>query len=93
LTEVPVILLGNLNLDPERGEGLRHIARDLLADPRLQDPLPQRAPVKWDGPGEMRISYVLPDAALRVEAAGITQPASGAGPHRLVWVDLAHPGE
>ncbi|MCT4555225.1 MAG: endonuclease/exonuclease/phosphatase family protein [Pelagimonas sp.] len=93
LTEVPVILLGNLNLDPERGEGLRHIARDLLADPRLQDPLPQRATVKWDGPGEMRISYVLPDAALRVEAAGITQPASGAGPHRLVWVDLAHPGE
>jgi hypothetical protein len=93
LTEVPVILLGNLNLDPERGEGLRHIARDLLVDPRLQDPLPRRATVKWDGPGEMRISYVLPDAALRVEAAGITQPAPGAGPHRLVWVDLAHPGE
>jgi len=50
-----------------------------------------------DGPGNLRVNYVLPAATLRVSGAGVVWPAPGdplaeavaaAGPHRLVWVDL-----
>ena len=52
-----------------------------------------------DGPGNLRVDYVLPDARLRVVDAGVVWPvrgdplatAAGAVPHRLVWVDIALP--
>jgi hypothetical protein len=84
----PVVLLGNMNLDPVNGEGLHAAIRRVLDDPHLQDPLPDRPTVAWDSTGPMRVSYVLPDAGLRVAAAGVTPPAADAGPHGLVWVDL-----
>ncbi|WGW04722.1 endonuclease/exonuclease/phosphatase family protein [Tropicibacter oceani] len=87
----PAILLGNLNLDPQRGDGLREAAARVLAHPELQDPLPDRPTVQWDGPGEMRVTYVLPTRDWQVLGAGITPPEQDAGPHRLVWVDLAFP--
>lgn len=37
------VLLGNSNLDPADGDGLREAMAALLADPRLQDPQPQSA--------------------------------------------------
>ena len=51
------------------------------------------------GPGNLRVSYVLPDKRLQVIDAGVFWPASndplrnlitgeGAARHRLVWVDL-----
>jgi len=49
------------------------------------------------GPGNLRVSYVLPSRDLEVVGAGVFWPApddpqaallDGAGPHRLVWVDL-----
>nr|WP_239995026.1 endonuclease/exonuclease/phosphatase family protein [Rhodosalinus sediminis] len=51
----------------------------------------------WDGPGNLRVHYVLPSADWRVTGAGVLWPEAGApaeaaaaaGPHRLVWVDLA----
>ena len=52
------------------------------------------------GPGDLRVSYVLPDRALRVTGAGVFWPAPGqpladvvaaASQHRLVWVDVALP--
>ncbi|WP_372892590.1 endonuclease/exonuclease/phosphatase family protein [Rhodosalinus sp.] len=53
----------------------------------------------WDGPGNLRVHYVLPSADWRVTGAGVVWPEGGplataattAGPHRLVWVDLAAP--
>lgn len=39
--EVPFVLLGNANLDPEDGQGRPAAIRALLTDPRLQDPRPQ----------------------------------------------------
>lgn len=61
----------------------------------------------WDAdgePGNLRVSYVLPDARLTVRGSGVVWPASGTaaaallGPdgraasrHRLVWVDIALP--
>ncbi len=60
--------------------------------------------VDWpeEGPGNLRVAYVLPSAALRVSGAGVLWPPPGdplaplaeaAGPHRLVWVDLAAPAQ
>ena len=57
----------------------------------------------WDeaGPGNLRVSYVLPSRDLSVTGAAVFWPAPGspqatllgadgraAGPHRLVWVDV-----
>lgn len=52
-----------------------------------------------DGPGNLRVDYVLPDARLSVVDAGVVWPvrgdrlaaAAGTAPHRLVWVDVALP--
>lgn len=52
------------------------------------------------GPGDLRVSYILPDRRLRVTGAGVFWPAPGqpladvvaaASPHRLVWVDVELP--
>ena len=83
-----VVLLGNFNLDPERGAGLRQAAARVLDHPKLQDPLPSQTTVSWERSGDMRMSYVLPDRALQVSKAQVMPPTSEAGPHRLVWVDL-----
>lgn len=54
-------------------------------------------PGAGEGPGNLRVHYVLPAAAFRVLGAGVVWPLPGeplaraaeaAGPHRLVWVDL-----
>ena len=54
-----------------------------------------------DGPGNLRVSYILPSRDLNVTGAGVFWPAQNdplvallgsdgfaAGPHRLVWVDI-----
>lgn len=50
-----------------------------------------------DGPGNLRVDYVLPSKALRVGEAGVVWPAEGAlaeaalvaSRHRLVWVEVS----
>ena len=53
--------------------------------------------VEWDGPGRLRVDYVLPAAEWEVVGSGVFWPAPGqdghadalaASRHRLVWVDL-----
>lgn len=55
--------------------------------------------VDYDGPGNLRVDYVLPSADLNVAGAGVFWPAPSdtlflgtdglaAGRHRLVWVDV-----
>jgi hypothetical protein len=96
------------------GQGRRDAMRALLDDPGLRDPRPRGAgdggtghrgdpaldTVDWEGPGPLRVDYVLPDAALAVAASGVLWPAPGdamaetvaaVGPGRAVWVDLALP--
>ncbi|OSP54458.1 hypothetical protein BV911_12730 [Pseudoruegeria sp. SK021] len=64
----PFVLIGNANLDPTGGQGHRSEIVALLADPRIQDPMPQSAgaaiagqrdpviartdTVAWDAEGE-----------------------------------------
>ncbi|TMV94185.1 endonuclease/exonuclease/phosphatase family protein [Thioclava sp. BHET1] len=54
--------------------------------------------VDYEGPGNLRVDYVLPSAALSVTGAGVIWPspeaplaeaAARASRHRLVWVDIA----
>jgi hypothetical protein len=118
----PLVLLGDLNLDPFDGAGEHAAVAALLAHPRLQDPRPASAggaaasggangghdgdpafdTADWrdDGPGNLRVDYVLPSADLAVAGAGVFWPAPGeplaeaaaaASDHRLVWVDIALP--
>lgn len=82
------VLMGNANLDPDKGDGLRAAMAQVLRHPVLQDPLPGVPTVAWEGPGEMRVSYVLPSQDLPVVDADVLQAGQNTGPHRLVWVDL-----
>ncbi|WP_239450519.1 endonuclease/exonuclease/phosphatase family protein [Loktanella sp. S4079] len=96
------VVAGNANLDPYAGNGHRDAMVQFLADPRLQDPLPQQATAYWSSRpelGPLRVSYVLPAAEWVVMDAGVT-PSIGsqhnhpmpAGPHALVWVKIrGHP--
>jgi hypothetical protein len=55
------------------------------------DPALDTADFREDGgPGNLRVSYVLPDAAFTVADAGVAWPSGEAGPlrHHMVWVDL-----
>ncbi len=100
----PFVILGDANLDPARTEGRAEALDALLAHPGLQDPQPFGAEgpatadfAAKDGPGTMRVDYVLPSAGLRVVGSGVIWPSEGdpmravaeaASRHRLVWVDL-----
>ncbi|WP_047996916.1 endonuclease/exonuclease/phosphatase family protein [Puniceibacterium sp. IMCC21224] len=81
------VVIGDANLDSQRGDGLHAAMIALLADSRLTDPVPGSDSVHWPppGPGTMRVSYVLPSADLGVAGAG---HGPAVGPHRPVWVDL-----
>lgn len=113
--EAPFVLLGDANLDPVDGDGRPAALRALLADARLQDPAPRNAlprrddghkgdpaldtAVYPDGPGGLRVDYVLPSADLRVTGAGLLSAADGplagalarASRHLPVWVDIDLP--
>lgn len=85
----PFVLLGDGNLDPSDGDGLRKGIGTLLAHPALQDPTPRgdhaRTEVAhagdpaldtafYDGLGGLRLDYVLPSASLQVTASGVLWP-------------------
>ena len=63
---------------------------------------PQLDTVAWpeDGPGHLRVQYILPSVDLEVIDSGIHWPPKGApgyddvvmaGPHRMVWSDITLP--
>lgn len=96
--DIPFVLLGDSNLDPAAGEGERRVMADLLTHPRLQDPAPQTplatggpptpATGYWpDGPGALRVDYLLPSRDFRVLNTGLVWPHPEAR-HALVWADL-----
>jgi hypothetical protein len=87
----PFVLLGDGNLDPADGDGLREGIGALLAYPGLQDPKPrgktdrtdpgQRGDpaldtVIYDDLGGLRLDYVLPSADLQVTGSGVLWPGA-----------------
>lgn len=111
------LLMGVLNADPVDGEARRGALMAALTHPALQDPAPTSDgaaelgdatdTADWSDPipGNLRASYILPSADLRVVGSGVFWPArdaadrallggedgNGASRHRLVWVDIALP--
>ncbi len=98
------VVAGNANLDPNGGAGYTEAMAAFLRHPLLQDPLPDKNTADWpeDGPGKLRVSYVLPSADWTVMDAGVFWPAPdepertltgddglAAGPHHFVWVDIS----
>jgi hypothetical protein len=82
------ILMGDANLDPERGDGIGTAMQNLLAHPLLQDPLPDQPTVTFSQTGPLRVDYVLPSTDWTVMNAQITQSNPDASRHSLVWIDL-----
>jgi hypothetical protein len=97
--EAPFILLGDGNLDPADGDGLREGIGALLSHPGLQDPKPQGShgrvepahlgdpaldTVLYDDIGGLRLDYVLPSRALTVTGSGVLWP----GPDDPLAADL-----
>ena len=96
----PFVLLGDGNLDPADGDGLRDGMAALLAHPALQDPAPRGSHGRdepghrgdpaldtalHDGIGGLRLDYVLPSAGVTVNGAGVLWP----GPDDPLAADLA----
>lgn len=89
-------VVGNANLDPERGEGRHHAIRKLIENPLLQDPRPlsdsgSADTVDWPepNPGNLRVSYVLPSIDWLVLGSGVHWTDDPDTPrHKLVWVDV-----
>ena len=97
------VVIGNANLDPGKGDGIKEAMVGFLSDERLQDPHNGLDTADWDddGPGNLRVSYVLPATTWTVTEAGVFWPAPddehaallgddglAAGVHHLVWVDV-----
>ena len=95
----PFVLLGDGNLDPADGDGLRDGIVSLLADPALQDPAPRGTHGRseagqagdpaldtaiYDDLGGLRLDYVLPSAGLRVAGSGVLWPPES----DPLWPDL-----
>ena len=97
------VIAGNANLDPSNGAGLQDAMQAFLRRPDLTDPHTGQPNADWgsDGPGQLRVSYILPSTTWEIAAAGTFWPApktpesdligddgAAAGPHRMIWVDL-----
>ena len=99
------VILGDLNAPPEQAESQydgQPAIRQLLGDPRIQDPPPLTGRPTASFNRGARADYVLPSAWLRVLDGGVVWPdsttdaagaalASLASDHRMVWIDLALP--
>lgn len=89
----PFVILGDANLDPDRGEGRRSAMHTLLTHSTVQDPLPGQTTVDWPQTGPLRVDYLLPSRHWRILDAGLQRPeGADASRHALVWVDLALAG-
>jgi hypothetical protein len=86
------VILGDGNLDPADGDGLREGIAALLTHPAVQDPGPRGShgrsepehrgdpaldTVLYDDLGGLRLDYVLPSRTLNVLDAGVLWPPEG----------------
>lgn len=99
--EASFVVIGDLNNDPENGDGRREAIEGLLGHQRVQDTAPKgsvgAATADFPEVGQLRVDYVLPSNDLEVLSSGVFWPAEdkplygavlGASDHRLVWIDI-----
>lgn len=93
-----IAITANANIDPEKGEGQGEAIMGLINHPQITAPLTldRQNTANWaaDGPGQMRVTYVLPSAGLQIIDAQVHWPPgmdNTASPHRMVWVDVQIP--
>lgn len=99
--DAPYVLAAQMNVDPFLGEGHHHVISDILTSNLLNDPFENwphsdahTVTYHSPGPGNLRVSYVLPSPDLEVISAGLSPPFEGqtdSSRHRLVWIDVALP--
>lgn len=97
--DASVIIMGDLNSDPDAGDGRPEAIQSLLSHPRLQDPLPQsegsreRKSNGKDDPGHatarfrhgnMRVDYVLPSRDLHLLKSGVFWPNQSSQEFKLI---------
>ncbi|MEM7190828.1 MAG: endonuclease/exonuclease/phosphatase family protein [Pseudomonadota bacterium] len=114
--DAPFVIVGDLNADPAKGDGDRMTVSALINQSRVQDPRPDSPgaaaagdaddTADWpekNGPGNLRVDYVLPSTGLKVVGSAVFWPADddplhrlvqirgrkrASSDHRLVWVDI-----
>lgn len=92
--DAPFVLMGDANLDPFDGDGMRDGIAALLANPALHDVKPEGTHGRsepqhrgdpahdtalYDDIGGLRVDLVLPSADLGVTASGVLWPPEGTG--------------
>ncbi|MEO0665150.1 MAG: endonuclease/exonuclease/phosphatase family protein [Pseudomonadota bacterium] len=84
--------LTNVSVTPEGPGGLA-AAADGVNPAHKGNPADDTAAFNPDGPGNLRVDYVLPSADLEIAGAAVLWPEAAewlaASDHRLVWVDIA----
>ncbi|MEO0965174.1 MAG: endonuclease/exonuclease/phosphatase family protein [Planctomycetota bacterium] len=96
------VILGDLNADPDEGDGISEAITGLLNDPLVNDPVPTGA--GGTDPDDtatfgLRADYAVPSSDLEVIDAGVfwptvSEPGGTAvfwSDHRLVYVDVVVP--
>lgn len=86
------VLMGQANLDPEKGDGRRAAINALLSNPTLQNPL--QGPTAEYGAklGALRVDVMLPSMGLSIRDSGTDWPPDPkASRHAPIWVDLDWP--
>lgn len=111
------VVMGDLNADPKDGDGDNATIAALISHPRIADPRPASPgaaaagdatdTADWpetNGPGNLRVDYVLPARSLPLVGSGVFWPAPDdplarlvgtkgrqqvSSDHRLVWIDIA----
>ncbi|WP_205518680.1 endonuclease/exonuclease/phosphatase family protein [Pseudotabrizicola algicola] len=86
--QAPFVLIGQANVDPDKGNGDPAALRALLADTRLQDVLAGDTVDYGGALGVLRVSYILPSASITVTGAGHAPQPEGAR-HHPIWMEIS----
>lgn len=97
LKDAPFVILGDLNNDPERGDGRHTAIRALLDHPEVSRTGETGPTATWKETGPLRVDYALPSRGLKPKDPGVLSPEAhpelreailAASDHWLVYIDV-----
>jgi len=83
------IILGDANLDPEKGDGRSEAIRNLLDHPLTIDLLTAIPTATWPQTGDMRVDYVLPSSDWTILEAFVLPPNAKASRHSVLVAEVS----